>query len=527
MRKVLLSLMLLLVFSAFQVTYASAAQVRINADSKAYYGFPHSIVESNFTKNATDNDPNTKVDLPYPSVVTFKLDSGVSITGLSAKASSKVWLSFYAKDTYTELYGRRYISGDEVLHPVDMKNVGYVIVQNDTPNSTLKLYEFSIFGESNKPQAPEGLKAVLDKNNAVLTWSNPSGIGKFNIKRSEVSGGAYTTIASNVDATTYTDSALELGKTYYYVVTAVNSNEESANSNEVSVTLPYPAAQPPANLVGVGENNKARLTWDGVSGATGYNVKRSLQAGGPYTVIANNVTQATYEDLSIKAGTTYYYVVTAVNAGGESGNSNEVSVQSKLPALEINIKEEKVKVGQEFVANIALKNVNNIYAEDFSIKYDNHLFEYLGFEEVTGYKVYNEPTDQNGTLRFIVASQGKNYGIKDDKPFLKVKFRAKAVGTGKVDATKCRIADTEREFDLEADSCLEDQVIVQNMDVNKSGEYTLLDLAIDSYYYGELATNVDPVKYEANQAGDEYIRDEDLVFIVKQMLQNTNYPPNM
>jgi titin len=56
-----------------------------------------------------------------------------------------------------------------------------------------------------------------------------------------------------------------------------------------------------------------------------YNVKRSTTSGGPYTQI-DSVTVSNYTDTTVTAGTTYYYVVTAVDAGShESGNSNEAS----------------------------------------------------------------------------------------------------------------------------------------------------------------------------------------------------------
>src|SRR5690606_9788576 len=138
------------------------------------------------------------------------------------------------------------------------------------------------------------------------------------------------------------------------------------------------------------------------------------------------------------------------------------------------------KVGQQFTADVVLKNVSNIYAEDFTVKYDNTLFDYLGYETVTGYEVYNQPIDEDGTIRFIVASQGMDYGITGEKTYIKLKLQAKAVGVGITDALKCRIADTESEFDLIDEACGEDTVIVvDNQDVNRSGEYTLLDLAID------------------------------------------------
>jgi hypothetical protein len=53
-------------------------------------------------------------------------------------------------------------------------------------------------------------------------------------------------------------------------------------------------------------------------------VLRSTVNGGPYTNIASGATTAFYSDTSVTNGTTYYYVVQAVDNGGPSGNSNQV-----------------------------------------------------------------------------------------------------------------------------------------------------------------------------------------------------------
>lgn len=82
----------------------------------------------------------------------------------------------------------------------------------------------------------------------------------------------------------------------------------------------------PPNLTGTVGNTVNNLQWDAVEGATGYNVKRSLTPGGPYETIGTNITGTTYVDDEVTNGTTYYYVVTAVNVDGESGNSNEVAL---------------------------------------------------------------------------------------------------------------------------------------------------------------------------------------------------------
>jgi hypothetical protein len=81
----------------------------------------------------------------------------------------------------------------------------------------------------------------------------------------------------------------------------------------------------PTNLTTTAGNQQVSLAWTISAGATSYNVKRATTPGGPYTTIASGVATANYTDKPLTNGTTYYYVVTASNAVGESGNSNEAS----------------------------------------------------------------------------------------------------------------------------------------------------------------------------------------------------------
>ncbi len=79
------------------------------------------------------------------------------------------------------------------------------------------------------------------------------------------------------------------------------------------------------NLKAIAGNSKIDLTWDAVDKATSYTVKRSTTAGGPYTAIANDITGTSFTDTDVTNGTAYYYIVTAIVDGRESGNSNEAS----------------------------------------------------------------------------------------------------------------------------------------------------------------------------------------------------------
>ena len=158
----------------------------------------------------------------------------------------------------------------------------------------------------------------------------------YNVKRATVSGGPYTTVAC-ATTTSYTDTGLTGGTTYYYVVSAAysagpNAGGESADSSEASATpqgLATPSA--PAVLTATPGNGQVALSWSASSGATSYNVKRATVSGGPYTTIASP-SSTSYTNSGLTNGTTYYYVVSAVNSAGESGNSSQVSATPQPPA---------------------------------------------------------------------------------------------------------------------------------------------------------------------------------------------------
>jgi fibronectin type 3 domain-containing protein len=184
------------------------------------------------------------------------------------------------------------------------------------------------------PAAPTGLQATAGNAQVSLSWNASTGATSYNVKRSTTSGGPYTTVASPT-ATNYTDTGLTNGTTYYYVVSAVNSAGESANSGQVSATPNAPPTAP-TGLAATAGNAQVSLSWNASTGATSYNVKRSTTSGGPYTTVASP-TATNYTDTGLTNGTTYYYVVSAVNSAGESANSTEVSATPTAPATSVQV----------------------------------------------------------------------------------------------------------------------------------------------------------------------------------------------
>ena len=175
------------------------------------------------------------------------------------------------------------------------------------------------------PAAPAGLMATAGNAQVSLTWSASTGATSYHLKRSTTNGGPYTQIAAPT-AATFTDTGLTNGTTYFYVVSALNSAGESANSTQASAAPSAPTQPPaaPTGLQAVPGNAQVALTWTSSSGATNYHVKRSMTTGGPYTQIAAP-TAATFTDTGLTNGTTYFYVVSALNSAGESANSTQAS----------------------------------------------------------------------------------------------------------------------------------------------------------------------------------------------------------
>ncbi|MGB9436074.1 MAG: choice-of-anchor D domain-containing protein [Candidatus Acidiferrum sp.] len=98
----------------------------------------------------------------------------------------------------------------------------------------------------------------------------------------------------------------------------------SMSGNGVSTTTPPPAAPPtPPPAI----QHTVALTWNASSSQViGYRVYRSETSGNSYNSLNGTAVNAlAYSDSTVASGTTYYYVVTAVDSAGvESVYSNQV-----------------------------------------------------------------------------------------------------------------------------------------------------------------------------------------------------------
>ena len=189
------------------------------------------------------------------------------------------------------------------------------------------------------PQAPSGLAAELADGQVVLSWDPPAEdadtVTGYEILRAEGQGELSTLAAdTGSTATTYTDAtAASAGASYAYRVKAIRDGERSGASNEARVQLK--PAIPTGLTAGTVAHDSVTLAWDAPNddeGITGYAVVRwtlGYNATGFVTIAADTGTaDPSYTDETVEPENEYLYHVRAINAQGESKQSEWLRVHT-------------------------------------------------------------------------------------------------------------------------------------------------------------------------------------------------------
>ncbi|MFT5373583.1 MAG: fibronectin type 3 domain-containing protein [Candidatus Latescibacterota bacterium] len=195
--------------------------------------------------------------------------------------------------------------------------------------------------------SPSGISATAGIRKVTVSWtasSEESLIG-YNIYRSTRSDQDFSRLTGvegtsySTGQTTYIDSNLTGGATFFYKISTVTSVSESSQSTFVGATVQSDNRAPSAPTLVDGESvtddpEKINITWKApttdsngsdLTGLESYLVYRATVSTGPFSLVGT-VTATAFQDTGLAAVTTYFYQVEAVDqVGNVSSRSTTVS----------------------------------------------------------------------------------------------------------------------------------------------------------------------------------------------------------
>ncbi|WEK55042.1 MAG: Ig-like domain-containing protein [Candidatus Cohnella colombiensis] len=261
--------------------------------------------------------------------------NGLKPTKGTAGTTTTSWEKFYIEklldgngdDTgLVAIKSNKSVGGKKYYLTVNTSNPNgpYIAISTIDKLQDLTINEkFMIHTSLGAPTAPATPHVDGSTNDTVkLSWAIVARADSYNVFRSKTSNGTYTKVnTSAVTATSFDDTGLPANAGYYYKITAMSIDGESAMSAAVSA-----ATLPDQFGVSTVTTTTASLAWPTVPGANSYNVYRSTSSNGNFDKVnTTDITTYQFDDSGLSPNTRYYYKVTSVSGNVESPQSVAVA----------------------------------------------------------------------------------------------------------------------------------------------------------------------------------------------------------
>ncbi|WP_084783871.1 S-layer homology domain-containing protein [Paenibacillus sp. FJAT-26967] len=214
----------------------------------------------------------------------------------------------------------------EFDYPVNVAvdSIGNVYVADPSNNRIQKLVTTSV------PGSPTDVTATAADRQATISFVAPVSDGGSAITSYTVTSSPDDSNPNGITATgsvsPITVTGLSNGTTYTFTVVATNIVGDSASSGAISATPQAPIPGAPVLQSPVASNAQVSLSWNPENGSSGYKIFQSVASATYGTEVASvSGSVYSYDVTGLTNGTTYYFVVKAINAGGDSAASNQVS----------------------------------------------------------------------------------------------------------------------------------------------------------------------------------------------------------
>ncbi len=166
----------------------------------------------------------------------------------------------------------------------------------------------SDYFELTKISAPKNIASEICSESIKLTWDKVMGAEGYTVYRKAAGESTFKVVAENVEANEYSDTAVESGAYYSYMVSASAKGLESTLSDETDVVKFISA---PAMSAPMLTSEAVVLSWNGVKGAAYYEIYRKAEGESDYTYLTKT-SELTYSDKEVEGGVLYAYTVRTV-----------------------------------------------------------------------------------------------------------------------------------------------------------------------------------------------------------------------
>lgn len=257
----------------------------------------------------------TRLATPKITAISSK-PSGITITWEKVAGAEGYYL--YRKKSTDSAYS--YIAN--IAKPTTVSYVDSGAINGNTYSYYLKAYCGNSYNQSNassvyKMEVPK-LTSVANVSSGIeIKWNKVTKATSYNVYRKSGTQTSYTLISKGLSATTtsYIDKSPANGvkNIYYIAACCTNSYNNSATSSLIRLVAP--------KITSVANQTAGiKLSWNKVSGSTGYYIYRKKSADKSYSLLTNikSGSTLTYTDKSASGGTGYNYYIKAYSSNGNS-----------------------------------------------------------------------------------------------------------------------------------------------------------------------------------------------------------------
>lgn len=332
----------------------------------------------------------------------------------------------------------------------------------------------------------------IHKNNKKLRYEVRKSINKDN---------DFITFEKNYYGNKLIDYDVFLGQIYFYQVIGIDKFGHKIDSNIIQI-LPPPTE--PKKLTTKLIDNNAFLTWEQSRSKSevNYDIYRSLSSQKGYFLLTKDIKETSYLDKTLKPGYTYYYKIKAKDKEGNSNFSNESSLHSYPPKVNLS---GYLKADYVFLEWNKAQTKANISYDIYRSTHENNNYKII-FPNYKGFFARDKDISKNEIYFYkIVAKNADNVANESniieifaslDNIFLQAEIGDKKVkmhwnkihGSNKFKYSIFKSSDSTTEFNLIKENIIQNQF--EDINVTEGHKYIYKVVGLDKLNHKKESNSV-------------------------------------